>query len=150
VTVVGAKVAVEDGLHQRTQRKTVVGGDEVNGVAHQRDAYRAPVGDQRRQFAGMEVFQPRPHADIGRVWRLSLHADEVFERLSCGQFPAAQQHLAFQKGAVERAYSEDLGIHRRRFTVISFLQRSGMSRRFQLLPHRSPGFVSFQGDRRLE
>jgi hypothetical protein len=41
--------------------------------------------------SGRKPSQPRPQANVGRVGRLGLHADQVLERLSSGQLPAAQQ-----------------------------------------------------------
>jgi hypothetical protein len=62
----------------------------VYGVAHQRDAHRAPVQDQVGQLVVMETGQPCPQADVGRVGGLGLHADKVLNRLDDGQLPAAQ------------------------------------------------------------
>ena len=73
------------------------------GVAHERDAHRAPVQDQAGQLVGAKVLQPRPQADVGRIGGLGLHADKVLDHIEGGHLPAAQQHLPFEQRAVERA-----------------------------------------------
>ena len=72
------------------------------GVANERDAHRSAVQDQAGQLVGVEVLKPRPQADVGRGGGLSLHADEVLDRLFGGEALASQQHLPLQRGAVER------------------------------------------------
>jgi hypothetical protein len=75
-------------LHQGAQREAVAGADQVHGVAHQRDAHRAPLKDQARQIVGIKILQARPQADVRRSGRLCLHANQVFDRLDGGQIPA--------------------------------------------------------------
>jgi hypothetical protein len=75
-------------LHQGAQLEAVAGAYQVHGVAHQRDAYRAPLEDQAFQLVGMEVLQARPQADVRRSRGLRLHADQVFDRLDGGQLSA--------------------------------------------------------------
>ncbi len=54
VGTAGIQAAVEDGLQGEAQREAVAGVHQVNGVAHQRDAHRAPVEDQAGQLVGVE------------------------------------------------------------------------------------------------
>ncbi len=88
---VSVQVAVEGWLHQGTQRQAVAGGDQVDGVAQQRDAHRAPLGDQLGQLVEVEALRGRPQSDVGRVGGLGLHADQLLDRLGSRELPAAQQ-----------------------------------------------------------
>ena len=46
VGAISVQAAVEDGLQQGAQGEKVASGDQVYGVAHQRDTHGAPVEDQ--------------------------------------------------------------------------------------------------------
>jgi hypothetical protein len=56
VGAVGVEAAVDYRLHQGTELEAVAGGNEVDGVAHERDAHRAPVQDQAGQLVGVEAL----------------------------------------------------------------------------------------------
>jgi len=68
--------------------------------------------EDKEQFSDVlwkEAFQARPQADVPRVGCLSLQADEVFDHVKHGQLRALQQHLPFQRSAVERPSVEHFG-----------------------------------------
>ena len=58
------------------------------------------------ELCRVEVAQPRPQRDIWRQRRLGLQADEVVEHVRDGPRVAAEQELAREQGAVERARAE--------------------------------------------
>jgi hypothetical protein len=103
VGAVGVEAAVDHLLHQGAEREAVAGGNEVDGVAHQRDSHRAPLQDKAGEPVGVGTLEPRPQADVWRFRGLGLHPDEVLDGLFGGQRPAAQQPLPFEQRAVERS-----------------------------------------------
>jgi hypothetical protein len=103
VSAVGVEAALDYRPHQGAEREAVAGAHQVDGVAHERDSHRAPLQDKAGELVGVESLKPRPQADVGRVGRLGLHADEVLDHLQGGQRLAAQQQLPFEQRAVERS-----------------------------------------------
>ena len=61
----------------------------------------------------IEARQARPQAVIRRQRGLRLEPDEMLDHPGCGTLHPAQQQLALEQGAVERALSQDLVCHAR-------------------------------------
>jgi hypothetical protein len=87
----GLQVSVEQRLHHRPQGEAVGGGDQVDGAAHQRDAYDAPVEDQPGEVVRLEALNPRPQPEVRRERRLCLHPHQVGDRLRRGHRGTREQ-----------------------------------------------------------
>lgn len=67
-----AQAQVQDGLQQRAQVQTVLGGDQVDGAALQPEPDRRTSFEQRAELLRGEVGQPGPEAVVRRVGGLGL------------------------------------------------------------------------------
>ena len=94
---------LEDRLDERAQPQRVVGGDEVDGRAHERGPDRAAIDDGVGQLGRIEARQARPQADVRRQRGLGLQADEVLERRLDRHRPPLEQQLAGEQGTTEGA-----------------------------------------------
>ena len=97
---------------ERAEQQRVAHRDEVDGAPHERQPHERAVGQHAAELVRVEALQPRPQAVVGRRVRLRLEPDEVLDhrRRRASRTPA-QQQLAVEQRAVERACVEDLGAH---------------------------------------
>jgi hypothetical protein len=68
----------------------------MNRVAHQAKAHGLAIGDQRREFFGLESLQAAPESEVRRVWDLCLHRDQVLDFPFRSGAPSLQQMLALE------------------------------------------------------
>jgi hypothetical protein len=111
--------AFHQGLVQRAEADEILGADQVDGVAHQMGAYHRPFGKYLFQMVRTESGEPRPQPHVRGQRRLGLHPGQVRDRLAGGQRGPAQQQLALQRGAVQRAQAQAVGGHARAAAVAS-------------------------------
>jgi hypothetical protein len=105
---------VEDRLHPGTEHGAVIRGDEVNRGPHEPDAHRVPLGERPGQLGGLEPHQPAPQADVRRVRRLGLQADEVLQDPRYRQAGPVQEQLPGEGCAAQRPAAELVGGGHRR------------------------------------
>jgi len=103
------KPTLQDGLEQRSQPHVVAGSDEVDRAAVHRTAHGAPGFDQAGQLFVLESLEPRPQADVGKIWHLSLHGHQALNGRGSRELDPVKQKLAREQGAIQRAQAEDLG-----------------------------------------
>jgi hypothetical protein len=101
--------AFGDGGEQRAHGEVVARRGQVQGSAQEPAADRLAAREEVVELGGIEVPQPRPQAEVRRGRLLRLHRHEVLDRRGSRAPLAAQQELALQQRAVERAAVEDHG-----------------------------------------
>src|SRR4029450_10224575 len=79
---VAAQIAVHYGLDEGPQRQAVGSRDEVDGVAHQRDADDEPLRDELCKRARGEGIEPAPQREVGLERHLRLNADQMIDRVN--------------------------------------------------------------------
>jgi hypothetical protein len=97
------EVPIQNGLHGGPRREAITGRDQVNGGAHERDSHRAPREDEGGQPFRNEALEARPQANVGRVGRLGLDADQVLNCVGNCHAPALEQQLPLQQRAIQSA-----------------------------------------------
>ena len=79
---------------------------QVNGVAHEVSAQHGSFGQKGLKVFGTETDQAGPQAHVRGQRGLGLQASQVPDRRGGRPRVAAQQELAAERGAVQRAQGE--------------------------------------------
>ena len=85
----------------------VVGGEEVDGTAHEVGPHHAPPGQQVREGRRVERAQPRPEPDERFLRFLRLQAAQVRDGVEDRQAGVVEQQLPGERRAVERPVVEN-------------------------------------------
>lgn len=101
----------EGGLEGGTQQQVVLGGHKVQGRAQERRPDDPTLLHEAGEIPALEVPQPRPQADVRRVWHLGLEADQALDGVGNGHRLAVQQHLPGERGPVELLKGQDAVCH---------------------------------------
>ena len=96
-------------LHPGTESEGVVGGEEVDGAPHRRQADHPAGFEMSGQPLRVEPGQPPPQPGVPGGGGLRLQPGEVADRVVRVHRRPFQQGLAGQRGAVEGAWRQDLG-----------------------------------------
>jgi hypothetical protein len=91
----------------RPDAETVARAHKVQRRAHQRDANRRTILDQRREVVRLEPGDAGPQRDVRRFRDLRLDADEMLDRVEDPDPDALLQRLALEQRAIESSGSED-------------------------------------------
>jgi hypothetical protein len=89
----------------------VLGGEEVDGAAHEVCPHHPSLDQQVREDRRVERTQPRPEPDERLLRFLRLEPAEVRDGVGHRNVGAIEQQLPGQRGAVERAVIENGGGH---------------------------------------
>ena len=85
----------------------VVGGEEVDGAAHEVGPHHAPPGQQVRERRRVERAQPRPEPDERFLRFLRLQAAQVRDGVEDRHVGAVEQQLPGERRAVQRPVVEN-------------------------------------------
>ena len=66
-------------------------------------SHRMPQADRRREICGVESVEAGPQTEVGVVWVLGLHPDQMVDHLESGLAAVLQQVLAGESGPVQFA-----------------------------------------------
>jgi len=102
-----AERSSEDRVQEWSHRQRILGGDQMDGRAHQRYPHDGPVVGTAGEFVGVERFEPVPQRCVGNRRDLRLEAHYVVHRLQYGHPDPVEQELAGERGSVERAPTEN-------------------------------------------
>ena len=102
---------LDDGLHERTQRRHVACRHQMDRGAHQRCPDHLPAHEQVGQLRGVEPVHTRPEADVRIHRHLCLHPDEPFDRLGRGELLSFAVRASFSTStrAVDRPCARGTG-----------------------------------------
>jgi hypothetical protein len=95
------QVPVRQRLEQRAEADEILGGQQVNGVAHLVGTHDGPFGRKIFQLLRTEAGEPRPQPDVRGQRGLGLRAGQVPDGLPGRHRGPAQKQLAFERGAVK-------------------------------------------------
>ncbi|GAA1693660.1 hypothetical protein GCM10009680_36610 [Streptomyces yatensis] len=85
----------------------VIGGQQVDGAAHEVGPYQAAPAQQVREDGRVERAQPRPEPDERLLRLLCLHAAQVRDGVEDRYVGAIEQQLAGERGAAQRPVAEN-------------------------------------------
>ena len=85
----------------------VVGGQEMEGAAHERRPHDAAFVDRRGQLVRLEALEWRPEPQVGRTRLLSLHPGEPANGVDEIDCAPLEQQLPRQGRAAELASGQD-------------------------------------------
>ena len=105
------ELAIEDRLHERAERKAVVGADEVDGRAHEDRADDTAVEEERGELVRLKGLEARPQGRVGVQRDLGLEPDKVLDCVERAQRGTAEEKLTLERRSVQRPPAENLGFH---------------------------------------
>jgi hypothetical protein len=89
------------GLEQGAEADEILGGQQVDGVAHEVGTHHGPFGQKIFELLMTEAGEPRPQTYVRSQRGLGLQAGQVPDRRPGRHRGPAQQQLALQRGAVK-------------------------------------------------
>ena len=108
-------------LRQRLERERVLDGGEMDRPAHEPEPDDLPLLEQPPELVRVEAVESGPEPVVRRHDLLGLEPDEVLDHVLHRHVGAAEQVLALQQRAVQRAATEDLGAQSTSLRVIAMI-----------------------------